>query len=144
MKVLVLNGPNLNLLGKREPSVYGTITLAGIESRMRELAGQLGVEIEFYQSNHEGDLVDRIHQAEGVFDAVVFNPGAYAHYSIAIRDAVSSVSVPVVEVHMSNIHAREDFRRRLVIAPVAAGQISRLGAASYLLGLRAAADLAGK
>lgn len=144
MKVLVLNGPNLNLLGKREPSVYGPATLDQVEIKIRELAGQLGVEIEFCQSNHEGDLVDRIHQADGVFDAVVFNPGAYAHYSIAIRDAVSSVSVPVVEVHMSNIHAREDFRRRLVIAPVSAGQITGLGVGSYLLGLRAAVEIAGK
>lgn len=143
MKVLVLNGPNLNRLGRREPDVYGTATLAEIEGKVRELAGQLGAEIEFYQSNHEGDLVDRIQQAEGFFDAVVFNPGAYAHYSIALRDAVASVSVPVVEVHMSNVHAREEFRRRLVIAPVAAGQVSGLGAGSYLLGLRAAVELAG-
>ncbi|MCL6610086.1 MAG: type II 3-dehydroquinate dehydratase [Peptococcaceae bacterium] len=144
MKVLVLNGPNLNLTGKREPEVYGTATLAEIEEKIRDLAGRIGVETDFHQSNHEGELVDWIHKAGEAYDAVVFNPGAYAHYSIAIRDAVASVPVPVVEVHMSNVHAREDFRRRLVIAPVSAGQITGLGVSSYLLGLRAAVELAGK
>ena len=144
MKVLVLNGPNLNLFGQRETNVYGTVTLAAIESQVRELAGQLGVDVEFYQSNHEGNLVDKIHQSQGVFDAVVFNPGAYGHYSIAIRDAVASVPVPFIEIHMSNVHAREEFRQRLVIAPVCAGQITGMGVSSYLLGLRAAVELAGK
>lgn len=141
MRVLILNGPNLNMLGKREPAVYGPATLEEINGKLGELAGSLGVDLDFYQSNHEGDLIDRIHNSEGVFDAVVFNPGAYAHYSIAIRDAVASVPVPVVEVHMSNVHAREDFRRQLVIAPAAAGQISGFGVDSYLLGLRAACNM---
>lgn len=142
MRILILNGPNLNMLGKREPAVYGSFTLEEIKRKLSGLAGVLGAEIDFYQSNHEGDLIDRIHKAEGVFDAVVMNPGAFAHYSIALRDAVASVSVPVVEVHMSNVHGREDFRRRLVIAPVTAGQIAGFGVDSYLLGLRAACDLA--
>jgi len=144
MKVLVLNGPNLNRLGQREPGVYGTATLAEIEQKISALAARLGAGVEFYQSNHEGDLVDSIHRAEGAYDAVLFNPGAFAHYSIALRDAVASVTVPVVEVHLSNVHAREDFRRKLVISPVAAGTIAGLGVNSYLLGLRAAMDLARK
>ena len=144
MKVLVLNGPNLNRLGQRETGVYGTATLAEIEQKISALAARLGAGVEFYQSNHEGDLVDSIHRAEGAYDAVLFNPGAFAHYSIALRDAVASVTVPVVEVHLSNVHAREDFRRKLVISPVAAGTIAGLGVNSYLLGLRAAMDLARK
>ncbi len=144
MKVLVLNGPNLNMLGRREPGIYGRATLDQIEEKVLELAGRLGAEVVFFQSNHEGDLVDRIHGADGTFDAVILNPGAFAHYSIAIRDAVASVSVPVVEVHISNVHAREDFRRRLVIAPVTAGVITGLGMDGYLLGLRAVVELVRK
>ncbi len=140
MRVLVLNGPNINLLGRREPDVYGTTTLAQIQLKLEKLAGELGVGIDFYQSNHEGDLIDRIHEAEGKFDAIVFNPGAFTHYSIAIRDAVAAVTVPVIEVHISNVHAREEFRRKSVIAPVSAGQIAGFGADSYLLGLRAAIE----
>lgn len=143
MRILVLHGPNLNLLGTREPSVYGRTTLAEINRQIAELGRELGVEVDFFQSNSEGALIDRLHSAVGVFDAVVFNPGAFTHYSFALRDAVAAIGLPVVEVHISNIYARDDFRRHSVIAPVAAGQISGFGADSYLLALRAAVKLAG-
>lgn len=144
MKVLILHGPNLNLLGRREPSVYGALTLEQINQMVAELAGELGVEAICRQSNHEGELIDLLHQAGREMSAVIFNPGAYTHYSYALRDAVAAIGLPVLEVHLSNIHAREEFRRHSVIAPVAAGQISGLGAAGYLLALRAAVELAGK
>lgn len=143
MKILVLHGPNLNLLGKREPSVYGTLTLEQINQRLSELAVELGVDITCRQSNHEGELIDLLHSAASSADAVVFNPGAYTHYSFALRDAVAAIGIPTIEVHLSNIHAREDFRRQSVIAPVASGQISGLGVTGYLLALRAAVALAG-
>jgi 3-dehydroquinate dehydratase-2 len=142
MKVLVLNGPNLNLLGRREPEVYGTGTLADIEASLSELAGKLGCEVEFFQANCEGRLIERLHDAMDAVDAVVFNPGAFTHTSIALRDCVASIGVPVVEVHLSNIAAREHFRATSVIAPVCAGQISGFGARSYALGLEAAVDIA--
>lgn len=140
MKILIMHGPNLNLLGERERSVYGEATLDDINDRLSKLAKELGVEIEFFQSNHEGALIDKLHQARD-FDAIVFNPAAFTHYSIALRDAVAAIKTPVIEVHLSNIHAREEFRANSVIAPVARGQISGFGMQSYLLGLRAAVEV---
>ena len=143
MKILVIHGPNLNLLGKREPDVYGRVSMKSIDEALKKLAKVERASLEIFQSNHEGEIVTKIQQAEGVFDAVLMNPAAYTHTSVAIRDAVSAVKVPVVEVHLSNIYARETFRRESLIAPAAAGQISGFGAKSYELGLLAAIHLAG-
>jgi 3-dehydroquinate dehydratase-2 len=136
--VLVVHGPNLDLMGTREPEIYGRVTLQEINQRLQEEAKQLGLDVRFFQSNHEGEIVEAIHEARGWADAIVINPAAFTHYSISIRDALEAVQVPVVEVHLSNIHAREPFRSRSVIAGIARGQISGFGVGSYLLGLRAA------
>ncbi len=137
--ILVLHGPNLNLLGSREPEVYGRLTLAEVDREITRYAQARGVRVECRQSNHEGELIDALQTAgRKGFAAVVFNPGAFTHYSIALRDAVSAIPLPVVEVHLSNIHAREEFRRHSVIAPAARGQISGFGLQSYLLGIDAA------
>jgi 3-dehydroquinate dehydratase-2 len=136
-KVLVLHGPNLNMLGIREPGVYGSVTLEAINLNLMQLSKQHALELDVYQSNHEGELIDHIHRAFGVKDGILINPGAFTHYSYAIRDALSSVSLPTVEVHLSNIHKRETFRHQSVTAPVVVGQIAGFGAYSYELGLLA-------
>lgn len=144
MKILFLNGPNLNLLGTREPEKYGSQTLADIEAAVQTRAGQLGAQVEFRQTNLEGELVDWIQQAKGAFDAIVINAAAYTHTSIALRDAIVAVGVPTIEIHLSNIHAREEFRHRSLLASVCRGQISGFGGFSYLLGLEAAVNSNGK
>lgn len=136
-KILVLNGPNLNMTGLREPTIYGSTTLNDINASISEAASSLGIETEFFQSNHEGDLIDCIHNAYGIFDGIIFNAGAFTHYSYAIRDAIASVNVPTVEVHMSNVHAREEFRHVSVISPVCIGTIAGFGSFSYHLALAA-------
>ncbi|HUL91697.1 MAG TPA: type II 3-dehydroquinate dehydratase [Burkholderiales bacterium] len=139
MKVLVLHGINLNMFGKRDPAHYGTITLAEIDAQLQKLAKELGVQVESFQTNSEGEMCGRIHKAHGdKTEAVLINAGAWTHYSYGIRDALSILTVPVVEVHMSNIHAREEFRHHSVIAGIAKGQICGFGVDSYLLALRAA------
>ena len=138
MKILVIHGPNLNLLGKREPDIYGTCTLDDINSRLAALASEIGAEVSFFQSNHEGELVQKIQDAMGTYHAVVINPGAYTHTSVALRDAISSTGIPTVEVHISNIYRREEFRKHSYISGVAVGQITGFGSDSYLLALRAA------
>ena len=141
MKILYLNGPNLNLLGQREPEVYGRTTLEDIEKKVRERASKLGAEIDFRQSNLEGELVAWIQQAKGAADVIVLNAAAYTHTSIALRDAISAVGLPTIEIHLSNIHAREEFRHKSLIAPVCKGQIVGFGAESYVLAVEAAVNV---
>ena len=141
MKILFLNGPNLNLLGQREPQVYGKTTLADIEAMVRKQAAVRGATIEFRQTNLEGELVGWIQGAKGVFDAIVLNAAAYTHTSIALRDAIAATGVPAIEIHLSNIHAREEFRHESLIAGVCRGQIAGFGANSYILGLEAAINI---
>ncbi|HEX2767718.1 MAG TPA: type II 3-dehydroquinate dehydratase [Geobacteraceae bacterium] len=137
MKILVLHGPNLNLLGTREPAIYGQLTLKEINRAISALAHELAIEVTIVQSNSEGTLIDRIHSAIGSYDGIVINPAAYTHTSIAIRDALAAAALPTVEVHLSNIHSREEFRSKSFIAPITVGQISGFALDSYLLGLRA-------
>ena len=134
--ILVLNGPNLNLLGIREPDSYGTMTLGEINSALEGLSGEMDTELRFLQSNHEGALIDAVHEAAGWADGIIVNPGAYTHYSYAIRDAIAAVDLPVIEVHLTNVHARESFRHTSVISPVCLGQVIGLGWRGYLLALR--------
>lgn len=141
MKILIIHGPNLNLLGTRETGIYGLKSIDEINNSLNSLAKELGVEITVKQSNHEGEIVDMIQKSKD-YSAIVINPAAYTHTSIAIRDAITAVNIPSVEVHLSNIHQREEFRQKSLIAPVAAGQVSGFGPESYMLGLRAAVSIA--
>lgn len=142
MRILVIHGPNLQLLGSREPSIYGTTDLASIDRDLKAIASQRGATLETFQSNHEGEIVDRVGTAKTRYDAVLINPAAYTHTSVAIRDAIEAAGIPVIEVHLSNIYAREPFRHHSLIAPVCKGQVCGFGPASYRLGLEAALTLA--
>lgn len=134
-KILIINGPNLNMLGTREPEIYGKTTLKDIENEIKSAADKNNIEVEFFQSNHEGDIVDKICAAKNIFNAIIINPAAYTHTSVAIRDAVAAVEIPTIEVHISNVYSREDFRHNSLIAPVCTGQIAGLGTKGYILAL---------
>jgi 3-dehydroquinate dehydratase-2 len=135
-KVLVIHGPNLNLLGEREPGVYGDQSFENVNKSIIEKAEKLNVECEIFQSNHEGEIIDKLHSARHIFDGIVINAGAYTHYSYAIRDAISAIKIPCIEVHISNVFAREEFRSKSVIAPVCIGSICGFGIESYILALQ--------
>lgn len=139
--IFILHGPNLNLLGTREPEVYGSLTLTEIDQMLVAAGEEIGVDIRSYQSNHEGELIDALHRAVEWADGVIFNPGAYTHTSIALRDAVAAIGIPVVEVHLSNVYAREGFRQKSLIAPVCVGKIAGFGWRSYLLGIHALTEM---
>jgi len=141
-KILVIHGPNLNLLGKREPDIYGKITIKQINKGLQKLAKKKGAKIDIFQSNHEGEIVDKIQKAKGKYASLLINPAAYTHTSVAIRDAILATDIPTVEVHLSNIYSREDFRHTSLVASVVKGQISGFGIDSYLYGLEAAINLA--
>ncbi|MCA6071385.1 MAG: type II 3-dehydroquinate dehydratase [Endomicrobium sp.] len=141
-KILIVNGPNINILGAREPEIYGNVTLTEIEKELSLLAKKLNVEIDFFQSNHEGEIVDKIQNSVNTVSGIIINPAAFTHTSIAIRDALSSVSTPTIEVHISNIYAREEFRHKSYVAPVALGQIAGLGTDGYIFALKKLASLA--
>ncbi len=143
-KILVIHGPNLNLLGDREPGIYGKLTLEQVDTELARIAKSEKVGLETFQSNHEGEIVEKIGAAKGKFDSILINPAAYTHTSVAIRDAIAAVSIPTVEVHLSNIYAREEFRHTSLIAPVAAGQVSGFGLDSYRLGFKAAIEISKK
>ena len=140
-RILVLHGPNLNMLGKREPEVYGALTLEQLNAELAAQATKLGVAVECRQTNHEGVLVDMIQAAEGAYDCIIINPAAFTHYSIAVRDALAAISTPAIEVHLSNIYRREEFRHHSVTAPVTVGQIAGFGSQGYILALYAAVDI---
>lgn len=140
MRLLIINGPNLNMLGVREPEKYGMVTLSDIDKELYAYSFELGIDIETFQSNLEGEIIDKIQQALGNFDGIVINPGGYTHTSVAIRDAITSVNLPCIEVHMTNIYAREEFRQKSLITPVCIGQIAGLGKNVYTLGLKALSD----
>ena len=140
MKILVINGVNMNMLGIREPDKYGVMTLKDLEKDLYSFSFELGIDIETFQSNYEGEIVEKIHSALNNFDGIVINPGAYTHTSVAIRDASSAVNIPTVEIHMTNVYSREEFRHKSLIAPVCIGQISGFGPNSYKLGLKALTD----
>lgn len=140
-KILVIHGPNLDLLGQREVQVYGTTTLEEIDSKLQARAQEAGVELETFQSNHEGEIVDKIGESTGKVQAIIINPAAFTHYSYALRDALASVAVPTIEVHLSNVYAREEFRQESVISPVSIGQVTGFGPDSYYLALEAALNI---
>ncbi len=144
MKILVLHGPNLNLLGAREPEVYGSMTLDEINTKLIELGKSLGAEVKCQQSNHEGELIDALHDARTWADGVVFNPGGYTHTSVALRDAIIAIGIPVIEVHLSNVYAREEFRYKSLISAVCKGKVVGFGWRSYTLGLRALIEMISK
>ena len=140
-KLLVIHGPNLNLLGEREPGIYGKDTFESINKEIKEEANRLGFECETFQSNHEGEIIDKLHEARKIFCGVIINAGAYTHYSYAIRDAIAAIKIPCIEVHLSNVDAREEFRSKSVIGPVCKGQISGFGKNSYLLAIKAMSEV---